>query len=332
MKKRMGSLLLACLMCLCLLPATAQAAEWYQTDEVYEVKPFYIEYLVASAPASEIREMTIGGETVEVSVYPAGTLFEPLWPLSFGNVYEYVDGEMQMTMPNVELRSGLPAQGIYQVGVYSAYYGHEGDIWVTAEGSDSTEPEPEQEPEPEPEDPSTVAGFSDVSADAWYAGYVETVAEKGLFSGNEDGTFAPEANMTYAQFLVVLSQFSGDAIPGAEGAWYQGYVNWADEAGLIPAGMQQSFNPDAAITRQDMAALFGAFLENYEWSADAVNNGDAAFTDESSIAGYAADGVQTCYELGIMSGKDGNTFDPLGTATRAEVAVTMTQMARVMGR
>ena len=58
MKKRMGSLLLACLMCLCLLPATAQAAEWYQTDVVYEVKPFYIEYLVASAPASEIREMT----------------------------------------------------------------------------------------------------------------------------------------------------------------------------------------------------------------------------------------------------------------------------------
>ena len=45
---------------------------------------------------------------------------------------------MQMTMPNDELRSGLPAQGIYQVGVYSAYYVHEGDIWVTAEGSDST--------------------------------------------------------------------------------------------------------------------------------------------------------------------------------------------------
>ena len=316
MKKRMGSLLLACLMCLCLLPATAQAAEWYQTDEVYEVKPFYIEYLVASAPASEIREMTIGGETVEVSVYPAGTLFEPLWPLSFGNVYEYVDGEMQMTMPNVELRSGLPAQGIYRVGIYSAYYGHEGDIWVTAEGSGTTEPEPE----PEPEEPGTVGGFSDVSADAWYAGYVETVAEKGLFSGNEDGTFAPEANMTYAQFLVVLSQFSGDAIPGAEGAWYQGYVNWANEAGLIPAEMQERFDPDAAITRQDMAALFANFLESYGGAVEPVNEGSAS------------EGVQTCYELGIMSGKDGNLFDPLSTATRAEVAVTMTNMAAVMGR
>ena len=36
-----------------------------------------------------------------------------------------------------------------------------------------------------------MAGFTDVAADAWYASFVETVAEKGLFSGNPDGTFAP---------------------------------------------------------------------------------------------------------------------------------------------
>ena len=42
--------------------------------------------------------------------------------------------------------------------------------------------------------------------------------------------------------------------------------------------------------------------------------------------------MELCYQLGIMSGKDNNRFDPAGTTTRAEVAVTMTQMARVMGR
>src|SRR5699024_4313666 len=35
----------------------------------------------------------------------------------------------------------------------------------------------------EPEQPATVAGFTDVPASAWYAGYVETVMDKGLFSG-----------------------------------------------------------------------------------------------------------------------------------------------------
>ena len=158
------------------------------------------------------------------------------------------------------------------------------------------------------------------------------MVDKGLFSGKGEGVFGSEDSMTYAEFLVVLSQFSGDAIPGSAGAWYQGYVDWANNAGIVPAEIQSSFNPDAPITRQDMAALFGAFLDAYEWSADPVTGETPSFADQGSIAGYAADGVTQCYQLGIMSGKDGNTFDPLGTATRAEVAVTMTQMARVMGK
>ena len=194
-------------------------------------------------------------------------------------------------------------------------------------GGGSAQPDPEPEPEPK-----IVAGFADVPVTAWYAGYVETVVDKGLFSGKGEGVFGAEDSMTYAEFLVVLSQFSGDAIPGSSGAWYQGYVDWANNAGIVPAEIQSSFNPDAPITRQDMAALFGAFLETYEWSADPVTGETPSFADQGSIAGYAADGVTQCYQLGIMSGKDGNTFDPAGTATRAEVAVTMTQMARVMGR
>ena len=194
-------------------------------------------------------------------------------------------------------------------------------------GGGSAQPDPEPEPEPE-----IVAGFQDVPVTAWYAGYVETVVNKGLFSGKGEGVFGSEDSMTYAEFLVVLSQFSGDAIPGSAGAWYQGYVDWANNAGIVPAEIQSGFNPDAPITRQDMAALFGAFLDAYEWSADPVTGEAPSFADQGSIAGYAADGVTQCYQLGIMSGKDGNTFDPAGTATRAEVAVTMTQMARVMGR
>ena len=96
--------------------------------------------------------------------------------------------------------------------------------------------------------------------------------------------------------------------------------------------MGESFNPDAAITRQDMAALFGSFLNTYDHSGETVNSGEASFADAASIADYAADGVQICYQLGIMSGKDGGVFDPMGTATRAEVAVTMVQMARIMER
>ena len=176
-----------------------------------------------------------------------------------------------------------------------------------------------------------MAGFADVPASAWYAPYVQTVVDKDLFAGVGEGTFAPESSMTYAQFLTVLYKFSGDQLPASQGAWYQSYVDWANNAGLVPAEMA-GFNPDASITRQDMAALFGNFLDAYDHSAQPVTDEEPSFADAGSISGYASDGVTLCYQMGLMSGNDDGTFAPAATATRAQVAVTMTQMARVMGR
>ena len=138
--------------------------------------------------------------------------------------------------------------------------------------------------------------------------------------------------MTYAEFLTVLSQFSGDSIPTvpAGSNWYDGYVQWAKP--LIPAGIANGFDATAPITRQDMAALFGAFLSRYDYSAAPLHSGTPTFTDSSSIADYAQDGVALCWQLGIFGGNDAGGFAPDSTATRAEVAVTMVQMARVMGR
>lgn len=177
------------------------------------------------------------------------------------------------------------------------------------------------------------ATFTDVSPGDWYYGFVETVAEKKLFAGNGDGTFAPENNMTYAEFLAVLFQFSGDTLPTVSGGnWYDGHVAWARQSGLIPSAMLDGFDPEAAITRQDMAALFGAFLARYPYAAAPVNTGTPSFTDAASIADYARDGVTLCWQLGIFGGNNDGTFAPGSTAIRAEVAVTMVQMARVMGR
>lgn len=180
--------------------------------------------------------------------------------------------------------------------------------------------------------PPSTQVFRDVAPDAWYADYVQTVYEKNLFTGKGDGLFAPDANMTYAEFLVVLSQFSGETIPASDGAWYQGYVDWAQSKELIPAEIQAGFAPNASITRQDMAALFGAFLNTYSHKEEMVNTGAASFADQDSIASYAREGVEQCYALGIMGGNPDGTFAPQATATRAQVAVTIVQMARVMDR
>ena len=263
-------------------------------------------------PAAQTVTVTNTGDTSVTLTQPAGISF------TVGSLSRTTLSAGQSAAFTVQPKAGLAA-GTYSETI-SLRAGDAGTVTLRASFTVTGA----QQPAPT---------FTDVTADKWYYDFVETVAEKKLFAGNGDGTFAPEANMTYAEFLAVLFQFSGDTLPTGSGPnWYDNHIQWAKDHDLIPAGMLNGFDPEAAITRQDMAALFGSFLSNYDYTAAPVNSGTPSFSDGASIADYARDGVELCYQLGIMGGNDDGTFAPGNTAIRAEVAVTMVQMARVMGR
>lgn len=329
--KKLCSLILTAAMAVGLLSTAAFA----YTAEVAEMT-----YIHPSSSYVETTTCTRSdGSEHTVYVFPAGTVFQPdlegisgivlqAWTLESlnNNTASFYDPDYQAG--DLNKTNFVPEPGVVYLLEESNTMDWFQDMYIMVK-SGSTTVTPEPEPEPQPEQPQQI--FSDVAPTAWYAGFVETVYEKGLFAGAGDGTFAPEANMTYAEFLTVLSQFSGETLtPVTGGAWYDTYVQWAQP--LIPAGMAENFNPTAPITRQDMAALFGTFLSLYDHSAETVNPGQASYTDAGSIAPYAGGGVQLCYQLGIMSGGSDGAFNPQATATRAQVAVTMVQMARVMGK
>lgn len=52
-------------------------------------------------------------------------------------------------------------------------------------------------------------GFSDVDADAWYAEAVVYCREHNLMAGIGNNQFAPESNLTRAQFATVLYRIEG---------------------------------------------------------------------------------------------------------------------------
>ena len=47
-------------------------------------------------------------------------------------------------------------------------------------------------------------GFSDVAADAWYAGAVAYVRENGLMSGTSETAFSPDGTMTRGMLVTTL--------------------------------------------------------------------------------------------------------------------------------
>lgn len=164
--------------------------------------------------------------------------------------------------------------------------------------------------------------FRDVSDTAWYADAVTYVQEQGIMTGTSETTFAPQGNMTRAMLVTVLYRVAGtpaissetDFSDVAANAYYHDAVAWASANGIVNGYSSDRFAPNDAVSRAQIATI----LWRYAGSPAAEAGQD--FADESSIPVYAASAVDWARDNGVVSGKDGNRFDPQGNATRAEVA------------
>lgn len=175
--------------------------------------------------------------------------------------------------------------------------------------------------EPNPPAPS----FTDI-AGHWANSAILSAAGKHLVSGYPDGTFKPDADITRAEFTVMLAnalklEGSSSAPAFADdvqiGKWAKQAIANAVEAGIVGGYADGSFRPNARITRAEMAAMVARALK---LSADA--DATTGFADNKDIPNWAKGAIEAVREQGIMNGRGGNKFVPNGTATRAE-AVTL---------
>ncbi|MCG0239405.1 MAG: S-layer homology domain-containing protein [Firmicutes bacterium] len=73
--------------------------------------------------------------------------------------------------------------------------------------------------------------FSDVAGNAWYSGYIAYAKNAGIANGYPDGTFKPDAKVTYAEAVAFLVKFLGlQPVAGAE--WPNNYIQAFENAGL----------------------------------------------------------------------------------------------------
>ena len=103
-------------------------------------------------------------------------------------------------------------------------------------------------------------------------------------------------------------------------SYYYNAIGSARAAG-IAKGDGDIFMPNNSITRQDLITLaYRAFLAK----GYIAENADTAildtFADKDSISQYALTAMASMVNAGIIKGDNGNV-NPLGNATRAEVAV-----------
>lgn len=172
--------------------------------------------------------------------------------------------------------------------------------------------------------------FTDVKESDWFYENVRYVYENKLFAGVSDTEFAPNTEMTRAMLVTVLYRAEGEPaitrnIPFADidmNEYYANAVIWAAANGIVNGYDENTFAPNDNITREQIAAIMERYADFK--GADTTQTGDLSqFTDEADISDWARDNVSWAVGAGLISGKGDGILDPLGNATRAEVAAIL---------
>ena len=181
--------------------------------------------------------------------------------------------------------------------------------------------------------PSGNSGFSDLDEAEWARDAVETLAEKGVISGDGDGRFRPNDTVTREEFVKMLMEASGIASEGVacpfvdvfKNDWFYSYVGAARQAGIVSGLSDSIFGVGLKISRQDAAVMINRAADYVGKNLVSAKE-YTSFSDEGQIAEYAADAVRKLYECGVISGMEDGSFRPQGLATRAEAAVMFTKL------
>ncbi len=169
--------------------------------------------------------------------------------------------------------------------------------------------------------------FRDVPAEQWYTPYVETAFSLSLMKGKRDDVFDPYGNVTLAEAITMAARIHSIYTTGREtfvqtGVWYQVYLDYAYENGIIPYAF---YNADVKrqATRAQFAQIFAKALP--EEGLAAINDiADNAIPDVDMDMPY----VYALYRAGILTGSDSlGTFHPKTYITRAEAAAIVSRMA-----
>ena len=186
-----------------------------------------------------------------------------------------------------------------------------------------------------------VPQFTDVAEDAWYHDYVYDLVYRGVVNGMTATTYEPEGKLTRAQFVKLLACSLEEAetlktyegqhpFTDSEGHWAETYIAWAKDKGIVEGVSATEFDPEAPITREQMATIFGryALKQGIELPKDAAPA--ESFPDADKISEYAREFVELMRIAGILNGYEDGTFRPQGNATRAEVATILQRMTALM--
>jgi hypothetical protein len=172
--------------------------------------------------------------------------------------------------------------------------------------------------------------FKDISSH-WAKESIDYVVGRGLFFGTSATAFSPDVAMSRGMLVTALGRLAGVDVSNyttvsftdvAADKYYAPYIEWAYKNGIVSGIGYSQFDPDRAITREEIALIFSNYAKATGYTLPLTREA-AAFADDSGIGSTYVDAVKAMQQAGIMMGGNGNKFNPKVSATRAEVSAML---------
>lgn len=180
-----------------------------------------------------------------------------------------------------------------------------------------------------------LAKYTDLT-NHWARTEISYCVGRKYFVGISSSMFGPEYTMTRGMFITVLARMSGENISGyyntfndiTEDKYYCEPCSWAATKKIIDADADGNFNPEANITREQMAT----FLYRYAGTKGYISGSQdlnviSGYSDYSYLSSWAVDPMAWAVKNGIINGRTTTTLCPKDTAKRSEVSAIVYRFA-----
>lgn len=164
--------------------------------------------------------------------------------------------------------------------------------------------------------------FTDLGNAAWAEEAVLALYDMGVVSGKGEKKFSPNDKISRAELVTMLvkayelsKETEEEFNDVKNGDWYYNQVMTARAEGIASGDEYNNFNPNASVTRQDMAVLIYRAMGSPEAPEAEL------FTDDADISDYAKAAVYYMKESKMISGMEDGSFAPSASATRAQCAL-----------
>ena len=149
--------------------------------------------------------------------------------------------------------------------------------------------------------------LSDVTRGQWFNHAVSTLSSMGIVKGHNDGTFAPNAPITRAEFAAIAARFddkntdTSSKFTDIASHWAKNEIGIAANKGWINGYPDGTFRPNQYITRAEAMTLVNRVLKRLPETAEDLHNDMIKWSDNSDTSAW--------YYLAVQEATNSHYYD-----------------------